>query len=55
MAVSKLGMVIVLNELRDDEKPHRGKTRKWIKRNEEKGYFSNMTHQTDPTSLLYIF
>ena len=38
MAVSKLAMVIVLNELV-------GKTRKWVKRREEKGYFSNIIRE----------
>ena len=43
MADSAL-MVVVLNELvdSDDEKPTRGKTRNWVKRREEKGYFSTI-------------
>ena len=37
-------MVVLLNELvdSDDEKPTRGKTREWIKRREQKGYFHNI-------------
>ena len=36
--------VIILNELvdSDDEKPTRGKTRQWIKRRNEKRYFTNI-------------
>ena len=29
----------------DDEKPTRGKTRNWIKRREERGYFSNIVRE----------
>ena len=38
-----LAAVIVLNELADsdDEKPTRGKTRKWIRKRKERGYFTN--------------
>ena len=39
--------LVVLCELidSDDEKPTRGKTRKWIKRREERGYFSNIVQE----------
>ena len=38
-------LVLVLNELMDsdDEKPTRGKTRKWVKRKEQSGYFNNIS------------
>ena len=44
MAATDLAALVVLNELMDsdDEKPRRGKTRSWIKRREEKGYFNNI-------------
>ena len=44
MATTDLAALVVLNELMDsdDEKPRRGKTRTWIKRREEKGYFNNI-------------
>ena len=33
-----------MNELMDsdDEKPHRGKTRRWVKRRSDRGYFNNI-------------
>ena len=39
-----LGQVIILNELVDsgDEKPHRGKTRRWVKRRSDWRYFNNI-------------
>ena len=39
--------LVVLCELldSDDEKPTRGKTRNWIKRREERGYFSNIVQE----------
>ena len=39
--------IIILNELvdSDDEKPTRGKTRKWIKRRKERGYFTNIIQE----------
>ena len=39
--------VIVLNELvdSDDEKPTRGKTRKWIRTRKERGYFTNIIQE----------
>ena len=42
-----LAAVIVLNELvdSDDEKPIRGKTRKWIRRRKERGYFTNIIQE----------
>ena len=42
-----LAAVIVLNELvdSDDEKPNRGKTRKWIRRRKERGYFTNIIQE----------
>lgn len=42
-----LAAVIVLNELidSDDEKPTRGKTRQWIRRREERGYFTNIIQE----------
>ena len=41
MAECKDAVVLVLTELgdSDDEKPPLGKTREWIKRKREKGYF----------------
>ena len=44
MAEADLAMLVVLSELKDsdDEKPRRGKTRPWIKRRREKGYFNNI-------------
>ena len=38
-------LVLVLNELMDsdDEKPTRGKTREWVKRKEQSGYFNNIS------------
>ena len=40
-------LVLVLNELMDsdDEKPTRGKTREWVKRREESGYFHNIVKE----------
>ena len=37
-----IAAVIVLSELldSDDEKPVRGKTREWVKRRNEKGYYN---------------
>ena len=42
-----LAAVIVLNELADsdDEKPTRGKTRKWIRGRKERGYFTNIIQE----------
>ena len=39
--------VIILNELMDsdDEKPTRGKTREWIRRRKESGYFTNIIQE----------
>ena len=36
--------LVLLNELvdSDDEKPTRGRTRDWVKRRKEKGYFNNI-------------
>ena len=44
MAATDLAALVVLNELMDsdDGKPRRGKTRSWIKRMEENGYFNNI-------------
>lgn len=44
MAASNSALVLVLAELMDseDEKPRRGKTRDWIKRRKESGYFQNI-------------
>ena len=41
MAASNSALVLVLAELMD-EKPRRGKTRDWIKRRKESGYFQNI-------------
>ena len=40
-------LVLVLNELMDsdDEKPTRGKTREWVKRREQSGYFNNIVKE----------
>ena len=44
-----LAAVIVLNEWirvdSGDEKPTRGKTRKWIRRRKERGYFTNIIQE----------
>ena len=39
--------VVVLSELldSDDEKPVRGKTREWVKRRNEKGYYNNIVKE----------
>ena len=39
-----LAQVIILNKLMDsyDEKPQRAKTRRWVKRRNDRGYFSNI-------------
>ena len=44
MAEADLATLVVLSELidSDDEKPRRRKTREWIKRRREKGYFINI-------------
>ena len=40
-------LVLVLNQLMDsdDEKPTRGKTREWVKRREQSGYFNNIVKE----------
>ena len=40
-----LAQVIILNELidSDEKKTHRGKTRWWVKRRSDQGYFNNIT------------
>ena len=40
-------LVLVLNELMDsdDEKPTRGKTREWVKRREQSGYFNSIVKE----------
>ena len=42
--MADLATLVLLNELMDsdDEKPHRGKTRSWIKRKRDRGYFNNI-------------
>ena len=42
-----LNELMVLNELidSDDEKPQRGKTRNWIKRRHDRGYFNNIIQE----------
>ena len=47
MATGDIVMLVVLNELvdSDGEKPRRGKTRDWIKRRKEKGYFNNIVKE----------
>ena len=39
--------MILLNELMDsnDEKQKRGKTRKWVKRRKERGFFTNIVEE----------
>ena len=37
-----VGMVLIKLVDSDDEEPHRGKTREWIKRRKESGYFQNI-------------
>ena len=43
LKIADLVTLVVLNELMDsdDEKPLRGKTRNWVKRRHERGYFNN--------------
>ena len=45
--MEELAAVILLNELvdSDDEKPTRGKTRKWIGSRKERGYFTNIIQE----------
>ena len=45
--MAALVTLVVLNELMDsdDEKPQRGKTRNWIKRKHERGYFNNIVQE----------
>ena len=55
-----LAQVIILNELMDsdDEKPHRGKTRRWVKRRSDWGYFNNVIKElrvADRTGFRYMF
>ena len=42
-----LAAAIILNKLvdSDDGKPTRGKTRKWIRRRKERGYFTNIIQE----------
>ena len=42
--MAELATLVLLNELMnsDDEKPTRGKTRDWVKRRRDKGYFTNI-------------
>ena len=55
-----LAQVIILNELMDsdDEKLHRGKTRRWVKRRIDWGYFNNIIKELrveDRTSFRDMF
>ena len=55
-----LAQVIILNELMDsdDEKLHRGKTRRWVKRRSDWGYFNNIIKELrveDRTSFRDMF
>ena len=45
--MADLVTLVVLNELMDsdDEKPQQGKTRNWIKRRHERGYFNNIIQE----------
>ena len=45
--IKSLASVIVLSELIDfdNEKPRQRKTRIWVKRKEEKGYFTNIVEE----------
>ena len=45
--MADLATLVLLNELMDsdDEKPHRGKTRSWIKRRRDRGYFNNIIRE----------
>ena len=47
-------LVLVLNELMDsdDEKPTRGKTREWVKRREQSGYFNNIVKELKVEDIL---
>ena len=48
MAVYKVAAVMVLTKLvnSDDKKTRRGKTREWIKRRRESGYFQNIFQES---------
>ena len=48
MAVYKVAAGMVLTELvnSDDKKTRRGKTREWIKRRRESGYFQNIFQES---------
>ena len=48
MAVYKVAAVMVLTELvnSDGKKTRRGKTREWIKRRRESGYFQNIFQES---------
>ena len=43
-----VGTVFLLVELvdSDDEKPHRGKIRNWVKRRRDRGYFNNIIKES---------
>ena len=45
--MADVATVVLLSELvdSDDEKPRRGKTRQWLKRRKEKGYFTNIIQE----------
>ena len=45
--MADLATLVLLKELMDsdDEKPHRGKTRSWIKRRRDRGYFNNIIRE----------
>ena len=45
--MADLATLVLLNELMDsdDEKPHRSKTRSWIKRRRGRGYFNNIIRE----------
>ena len=47
-------LVLVLNELMDldDEKSTRGKTREWVKRREQSGYFKNIVKELKVEDIL---
>ena len=60
MDIHALAQVTILNELTDshDEKSHRGKTRRWVKRRSDQGYFNKIIKELrieDRTSFRDMF
>ena len=45
-------LVLVLNELMDSDNKKRGKTREWVKRREQSGYFNNIVKELKVEDIL---